>query len=226
MTRRILAIGDVHGEISLAAEMVRQLAPTYEDTIVWMGDYVDRGENTPTTIDFLRVVATQFHCIFLRGNHEDLMLDNLLRTKKYPAGLWEQNGGSKTLLQYGASGIPFEHIAFLGCTLPFYLVGNLLFVHAGFDPDKELKDQTPQDMFWIREPWLTRGTLLGFDGTVFHGHTILQDGEPPMVGRRVNLDSGAFVNHVLTAAIIEDGQLQIVQVRHDPSLITDSQAAD
>lgn len=212
MSLRLIVVGDIHGEISLLANLIQGIQPTYEDRFIFLGDYVDRGENTPATVEFLRMLATQVHCIFLKGNHEDMLLDKALGTKKYPAGTWENNGGTKTLIQYPGSQIPWSHVAFLANTLPFYQIGNLLFVHAGFNPAKPLAQQTEQDMMWIREPWLSSGTVPEFEGTIFHGHTIDVGG--PVYGHRINLDAGAFQTGILRAAVIQDGgEFQIIECK-------------
>lgn len=214
MALRIIAVGDIHGEVSLLMHLISELKPTYEDRFVFLGDYIDRGENSPRTVEFLRLLATQVHCIFLRGNHEDLLLDHVLGSKRYPAGTWQQNGGATTLLQYNGN-IPFEHVAFLANTLPVYNMGDAYFVHAGFDPDKTIGEQNAYDMMWIRDKWLNTGTVKDFEGIVFHGHTPISDSVPATHHRRFNLDSGAFKTGILTAAIITNGQVELVQVKKD-----------
>lgn len=216
MALRLIAIGDLHGEVTLLTGLLSDLNLTHEDRLIFLGDYVDRGENTPQTVEVLRLAATQVHCIFLRGNHEDMLLDYALQQKRYLAGTWEQNGGAKTLLQYKGQ-IPFEHLAFLACTLPIYNVGPYVFVHAGLDPNKTIPEQTPHDLMWIREPWLSTGTVKDFDGFVIHGHTPEPDPEKIRVGNRLNLDAGAFQTGVLRAAIInpQTGAFDVVHVTKD-----------
>ena len=215
MALRLIAIGDLHGEVTLLSGLLQNLRLTHEDRLVFLGDYVDRGENSPATIDLLRILATQHHCIFLRGNHEDMMMDHCLNTKRYPAGLWEQNGGAVTLMQY-RHGVPYEHLGFLMNTIPLYQLGNMLFVHAGFNPEKPITEQTAHDMIWMREPWLSKGTVKDFDGLVFHGHTPTEDGKPNQVNRRIGLDTMAYKSGILTAAILEENAEPVfVQIAKD-----------
>jgi serine/threonine protein phosphatase 1 len=215
MPLRLITIGDIHGEVSLLMHLIGQLKLTHEDRLIFLGDYVDRGESSPKTVEFLRMLATQVHCIFLRGNHEDMLLDHVLNSKRYPAGVWAQNGGNTTLLQYNGN-IPFEHVAFLANTLPIYNVADLVFVHAGLDPDKPMDKQDAYQMMWIREPWLSAGTVKDFTGTIFHGHSPISDAVPMVHNQRVCLDSGAFKTGILTAGIISaSGTLEVVQVKKD-----------
>lgn len=212
MSLRLIAVGDIHGEVTLIANLLQNLHLTHEDRLIFLGDYVDRGENSPATIEYLRLLATQQHCIFLRGNHEDMMLDHVMQTKRYPHGLWQQNGGNGTLLQY-RNGVPIDHIGFLISTIPLYQYGNMLFVHAGLNPEKTIAEQSINDLMWIREPWLGRGTVKDFTGIIFHGHTPTDDGKPNMLNQRVCLDTMAFKSGILTAAILQEGQeVQFAQI--------------
>lgn len=217
MITRLIAIGDLHGEYTLLTTLIQNLQPGHGDRLVFLGDYIDRGEDSPKTVEFLRHLSREVHCVFLRGNHEDLLLDRLLNTKAYPAGLWEQNGGGTTLLQYGGK-VPVEHLGFFMTTWPLYAVGPVLFVHAGLHPDKALKDQRPQDLFWIREPFLSSDK--DFGALVVHGHTITDEPVPEMKGHRLNLDTGAFKTGVLSCAIFtfrEDQKVDLTfaQARKD-----------
>src|SRR5260221_10293683 len=133
MALRLIVVGDIHGEVSLLMHLVSELNLTHEDRLIFLGDYIDRGENTPRTIEFLRLLSTQVHCIFLRGNHEDLLLDYVFKQKRYVAGTWEQNGGNKTLLQYGGN-IPLEHLSFLCNKQPKSSMGNLVFLRSRLQP--------------------------------------------------------------------------------------------
>jgi serine/threonine protein phosphatase 1 len=68
-------IGDLHGEATLLRQLLEQLAPRSEDTRIFLGDYLDRGEDALATIETLANLSMRCHCIFLRGNHDEAWLD-------------------------------------------------------------------------------------------------------------------------------------------------------
>lgn len=75
MARRSFAIGDLHGDLDALRILLSRL-PTMDatDTVVFLGDYVDRGPDSAGVLDFLRFGLprqTPARLVFLRGNHED-----------------------------------------------------------------------------------------------------------------------------------------------------------
>ena len=60
------AIGDLHGEVTLHTRLLERLAPRQEDTLIFLGDYLDRGENALATIETLTQLRTSCHCSFVR----------------------------------------------------------------------------------------------------------------------------------------------------------------
>src|SRR5271166_1754003 len=62
------------------SRLLEQLAPRQLDTLVFMGDYLDRGEDALATVEMLTKLAESCHCIFLRGNHDEAWLDTCLRS--------------------------------------------------------------------------------------------------------------------------------------------------
>ena len=77
MAGRTFAIGDIHGDaVALDLVLSRMPAMTYEDTLVLLGDYIDRGPASKQVVDRVRRLAfeTPARVIPLRGNHEDAWL--------------------------------------------------------------------------------------------------------------------------------------------------------
>ena len=110
------AIGDIHGcrkELSTLLETlyIKENLHPEDDTLVFVGDYVDRGPDSKGVIDRLIELSQIQRCVFLMGNHEDMMLWWLgidhgrqqvsLRERAGIAGIWICNGGSRTLESYG-----------------------------------------------------------------------------------------------------------------------------
>ena len=98
---RLIAIGDIHGEIDKLNELLKQLAPQKDDTIVFLGDYIDRGLNSKEVIERLITLSEETNCIFLKGNHEDLLLKMLQTRAEENVLNWLMSGGVATLDSYG-----------------------------------------------------------------------------------------------------------------------------
>jgi serine/threonine protein phosphatase 1 len=77
MAGRTFAVGDIHGDLHALENVFGQL-PTLdaEDTIVFLGDYLDRGPDSAGVVRFVRDLAARgpAKVIALRGNHEDAWL--------------------------------------------------------------------------------------------------------------------------------------------------------
>lgn len=108
------AIGDIHGRLDLlraARSLILQDAETnnYTNaTIVYLGDYIDRGPQSAQVLEELITVPMKgFKEVFIRGNHENIMLDALDLSGRRPnhvagwQGMWLENGGTTTLMSYG-----------------------------------------------------------------------------------------------------------------------------
>ncbi len=85
--------------------------------------------------------------------------------------------------------------------------GGYLFVHAGLRPGRAIDDQSPDDMLWIREPFLSFGG--NFGSVVVHGHTPVA--EPVVRSNRIGIDTGAVFGGRLTCAVLEADQLAFLQ---------------
>jgi hypothetical protein len=110
---RHLAIGDIHGCSTALTSLIEAVGLRGDDTIVMLGDYVDRGPDSRAVLDFVLDLGKTHDLVALRGNHEIMMLD--ARTKKSWLQPWMSYGGAATLKSYGGSfaGVPDEHIDFL-----------------------------------------------------------------------------------------------------------------
>src|SRR5437899_3418593 len=150
---RTLAIGDIHGCNSALVQLLSQVQPTACDQLVFVGDYIDRGPASRQVIDSLLELKNTCSPIFLRGNHEVMILE--AREDPLKANLWRSYGGLEALSSYGvefrddwASAIPKTHWAFLQETVRFLETPNFIFVHASLDPDLELEEQPDWLLFW------------------------------------------------------------------------------
>ena len=173
---RLFAVGDIHGCVDELAAMLGAIAPVRGDTVVFVGDYVDRG---PAAHDVIEVLLEyrrgEAEYVFLKGNHEDMMLSFLGLPGHYGESFLF-NGGAPTLESYGVperapalERIPAEHLDFLKSLATSYLHPPYLFVHAGIAPLRQLEEQTVEDMLWIRQEFIFNPHHLG--ATVVFGHT-------------------------------------------------------
>ncbi len=200
----LYAIGDIHGCARTLDALLDRLADDAgdrlgpEDTLVFVGDYVDRGPASPAVLDrMMELEATSeagagARCIFLRGNHDQMMLDYAEGVGD--AELWWVNGGRTTLAAYDARGdrqLPAEHLGFLRRTALVAQGVGYAFAHAGFDTRRSvadnLADPDPQIVLWTRQH--LDADLSAWEMPVVCGHTPVP--EPIDAPRLVGIDTGA-----------------------------------
>ncbi|MEO6810924.1 MAG: metallophosphoesterase family protein, partial [Isosphaeraceae bacterium] len=143
MTYRTIAIGDIHG-CSLALErLIAAVNPGPEDTVVPLGDYIDRGPESRGVLDQLLALGERCRLVPLLGNHEQMLLD--ARTSATMKRQWLEYGGIATLQSYGDTldldAVPPEHIAFLETCRDYYETETHIFVHASYCPNLRMDEQ-------------------------------------------------------------------------------------
>lgn len=190
---------------------------------IYLGDYIDRGDDSRGVVDALIDRSEHAETVFLRGNHEQFMLDFL--TGRFDLSTWKQLGGIPTLRSYGVlsgqlsflastesqrqaldEAIAGAHARFFADTVPYFVAGPYLFVHAGLRPGIPLEHQQPADLMSIRHQFLEFDGNLGH--IVVHGHTPVP--QPEFKHNRINLDTGAYSTGRLTCLRID---------RHGPELL-------
>lgn len=203
----VYAIADIHGCLNKLEELIRRC---YADAaglpmkFIFLGDYVDRGSDSRGVVQYLMELqrSRADQDIFLKGNHEDLMIS--AADSAFFEERWLTNGGSQTLKSYGLSSadeIPVDHVNWLRRLPLLFDDGQRFFVHAGVHPDRPLDQQDEYDLLWIREPFLS--SERNFGRLVVHGHTPLKRGRPYLQFNRLNLDTGAVFGGPLTAAVFD-----------------------
>src|SRR5262245_45817434 len=150
---RILAIGDIHGCHTALVNLLKEVRPQAEDRVVFLGDYIDRGPASRQVIETLLELKKRCSAIFVRGNHEVMVLD--ARHDPLKASLWQGYGGGETLRSYGAdyepgwpSAIPDAHWRFFKDTIRFFETESDIFVHGCLDPELELDEQPDWLLYW------------------------------------------------------------------------------
>ena len=203
---KIFAIGDIHGCFEQLVVLMKKIPIDFEqDTLVFMGDYIDRGPKSVEVVDFLINLQKRVpDIIFLKGNHEDMLLKYLNGTDRFTYLL---NGGQQTLDSYlNRSGyssnhpIPPEHMRFYKSLRLTYETEDYYFVHAGLRPKVPIEDQASEDMLWIRDKFLH--SRYDFGKPVVFGHTPL--GEPMVESNKIGIDTGAVFGNTLTCVQLPD----------------------
>lgn len=183
---RTLVIGDIHGSYKALVQLLERAAVTKNDHLIFLGDYVDGWGQSPEVIDYLIELKSRYKCIFMRGNHDDLLL-SWLRDGEYTEQ-WFTHGGRLTMECYER--LPAEkkqlHILFLESLQDYYLDNdNRLFVHAGFTNLNGVKHEYFTRMFyWERTLW---ETALSLDTSLKH--------EDPLYPKRFTLYKEIFIGH-------------------------------
>lgn len=178
---RLLCIGDIHGCARELEILLVDVDPGPLDRLVFLGDYVDRGVASADVIEILVELQKRLpQTVFLRGNHEEMMLD-FLGLEGARGHIFLRAGGAETVASYGLdpaeatpekfhAALPEAHRVFLEGSLQLHhRAGAYLFVHAGVRPGVPLGDQDRDDLLWIREEFLGQPHRLPW--TVVFGHT-------------------------------------------------------
>ncbi len=192
--RNIIAIGDIHGCALTLKELLQTLQQSYgdESTYVFLGDYTDRGPRSKQVIEQLIEFDTTHKCVFLKGNHDEMLLDAIENNKW---DLWLNNGGNTTLQSYGAKPFDFKlpeaHYNFLKNTKLYWETESYFFVHGGLSPDltiaENLESKYERSQFtWQRDHIYARRNK--WEKTVVFGHTPVQ--EPIVENNMLGIDTG------------------------------------
>jgi serine/threonine protein phosphatase 1 len=229
---RIYAVGDIHGRADLLRQMHSLIHhDAYErqaprNVVVYLGDYIDRGDASPAVIDLLLDEPLPgFQSVHLKGNHEDTLL-SFLDDAAFGQG-WLLYGGAETLMSYGVrlprpgssaqeleraqaelqARLPPRHRRFMAELRLTHEEGDYLFAHAGIRPGVPLEQQQAQDLLWIRDEFLLSDAEFG--KIVVHGHTITA--RPDVQRNRIGIDTGAFASGTLTCLVLEGAEWSFLQ---------------
>lgn len=182
-------MSDIHGQFSLFKKMLEVIDFKHEDKLYIIGDIFDRGSDVYKIVKFIQ---THPNVYMLKGNHEEMAIDAIHNNFGDWYFWFHKNGGNETYNSFYRSFDDFKDRYQVKdrevCTqkeimrfckgLPLYKeieVGGRKFflVHAGIDPNRPLKEQTEDDMLWIREEFInvpiTHDDFL--NKTIIFGHT-------------------------------------------------------
>lgn len=222
-TPRTFVIGDLHGCADELDCLLDHIAPGSADTVVFLGDYIDRGPSARAVVDrVLRLNHEGPRCVCLKGNHEDMFLAFLGRHGSHGEAFL-RNGGDVTLQSYGldglpgaevASRLPAAHLAFFESLQLMFEYGPFLCVHAGVMPDRPLAAQREEDLMWVRGEFVEWPHPFPF--TILFGHTPKRevfDDRPYKIG----LDTGLVYGNKLSC--LELTELRLFQIRRGSAAV-------
>lgn len=225
--KRIYAIGDIHGAADALDRLLEKIDKDAggldRAQLIFLGDYVDRGPDSKSVVERLVNINKQHaNAVFLKGNHEAVMLDFLADPEA--ALEWLEWGGDQTLRSYGVAGaltksgdtlsealaeaLPKTHRDFLAGLSIKYRAGDYFFVHAGVRPGVAIDDQDEEDLMWIRKPFHDTPENKRPDLTIVHGHQPTK--KPVDAGWRIGVDTGACWSGVLTAVRLIDDKRKFI----------------
>ncbi len=214
MTGRTIAIGDVHGCLAALVAILDAVQPTSKDTLVTLGDYIDRGPDSRGVIATLIDQGSRCRRIPLMGDHEDMLLNGLCDNASLRK--WLTCGGIDTLRSYGwvAGGarraldewIRESHLAFLRTCRLHYETETHLFVHAGFVPEMPIDQQPRLALLWRATNAMTSRPHVSGKRVVV-GHTAQTSGEILDLGFLTCIDTNCVRGGWLTALDTTTGRI-------------------
>lgn len=226
--RTIYAVGDIHGRADLLGDLLARLLetdePQGEPLFLFLGDYVDRGDDSRGVLDLLAALAEEptLDTVFLTGNHESMMLGFLADPER--EARWLRFGGLATLMSYGVMAYETTspgdlirirdelaealepHRSLLEGLRLWHRSGNVLFAHAGADPARPVEDQPRQTLVWGERDNLRDVRADGL--WVVHGHWRVA--APTIEGGRIAIDTGAYDTGRLTAVRLAPGEMRFL----------------
>lgn len=152
---RTLVVGDIHGGLKGLKQVLARVEPSPSDQFIFLGDYVDGWSENAETIRFLISFAENHRCIFLRGNHDELLYNYLKGKESSP--MWLNHGGQSSIISYAklSADEVEQHLQFFENLENYHIDNhNRCFLHAGFTNLKGPEfEYFPNVVYWDRTLW-------------------------------------------------------------------------
>ena len=212
---RTFAFGDIHGCLSLLNTLLATLKPTPDDTLIFLGDMIDRGPDSKGVID--RIIALEQYCnvIAIGGNHEEMMLGSLSQPEyiKY----WLRYGGDAALASFGlvaeassVDQIPVKYRQWLSSLVAYFETEDFIFCHAS--PSRDIPIAAQQDDLRWRVLDNKDGRHLS-GKTIICGHSEQRSGKVYQQEGLICIDTFAYGGGNLTALeIVNNASGRVWQV--------------
>ncbi len=210
---RTLAIGDIHGFPDTLNTLLDFVAPA-NDRLIFLGDSIDRGPDSRAVLEKLVELSANPNHVFLRGNHDEWLLQSRTEKSWFKSWLGAGVGGRWTLHSYGATTfwghtqamlqlIPESHWNFLERTRLFFETDTHIFVHASIS-GKPPEENTPEELLW---PTFDAIKPHPSGKRIICGHTSQPDGLPADAGYAVCIDTFCSVEGWLTAFDVDSNEV-------------------
>ena len=187
---RTIALGDIHGCSIALQSLIAALDLQASDTLVMLGDAIDRGPDSCRVIEQLIAINKAVQLVPILGNHEQMLLDAV--DDRIPLQDWLMHGGAETLDSYGKdavlSAIPTEHVEFVRSWGDFHETETHFFAHGNYLPKRRLCDQPWEEMRWRSiKYFMPKPHVSGKVAVV--GHTSNKQGKALNSGHLVCIDT-------------------------------------
>ena len=206
---RTLVVGDIHGCYRALINLAQFVPFRDDDLIITLGDYVDRGPNSKSVVDWVIERTQAGTCIPLKGNHEVMMLAAV--DGQMPLQQWLIYGGKEALQSYSLDGlggtledIEQDHLRFMREDLHrYHETDTHLFAHAGMLANIPPEEQADYDLFWERFDLMAPHKS---GKTVVCGHTAQKTGSPANRGHAICIDTWVYGRGWLTCLDVNTGE--------------------
>jgi len=143
---KTFVIGDIHGSYKALLQCLERSGFNYsEDRLIVLGDICDGYPQVNLCVDELLKIQ---HCHCIIGNHDQWALK--WAESGWKGNIWLGQGGKATIESYGGGTMPRAHGNFFKAAVFWFACEGRIFVHGGFDPEKPIALQDPEDFVWNR----------------------------------------------------------------------------
>lgn len=199
MPDRVIAIGDIHGCSDALSGLIEVISPQVSDTIVMLGDAIDRGPDSRGVVSLLLDLADRCTLVPIFGNHEEMLLAAIDRPST--TATWLGCGGRETLKSYGVSQpsqVLRDHVLYMRTWRDYFETATHFFAHGNYDPRQPLERQE-----WGFQRWESLGPVLPAPHEsgklAVLGHTSQKSGELLRADHLVCIDTFCCGGKWLTA---------------------------
>jgi serine/threonine protein phosphatase 1 len=195
------AIGDLHGRLDVLEACLAEIGQREPGTIVFLGDYIDRGSDSKGVVERLMAGPHDHHnWVMLKGNHEEMAVQ--AHGSHFHMDWWKNNGGDATLRSYNGERIDSEHLRWMDQLPLAHTDQRRLYVHAGTKHRKRWESLDPKILLWVRHA--RNAEVHERSGLhVVHGHTPYEDG-PVLLLSRTNLDTKIYATGRAVIGVFDD----------------------
>ncbi|WP_315042479.1 metallophosphoesterase family protein [Faucicola mancuniensis] len=203
---RTFAFGDIHGCHDQLKTLLNAITPTPSDTLIFLGDIIDRGADSKGVLDTIRELEKVCHVIAIMGNHEQMMIESL--KSRDALKFWLKYGGDKALQSFGLTpdfhgilNVPYDYWTWLKNLKPYHETDDFIFTHATPVAHLEMAKQTENGLRWRflekSDNWHCSNKI------VICGHSSQMNGKVLKRDGLICIDTYAYGGQCLTALEIK-----------------------